>query len=99
MLIRHENAHATPVRAAADRDDAHRRVPRPALGADRRQGRRNRADRRRPRHKASSATAGAVALLALWFALAMIPIALGAGLIAYAAMRFQRWRGQGPFGR
>jgi hypothetical protein len=45
------------------------------------------------------ATAGAVALLALWFALAMIPIALGAGLIAYAAMRFQRWRGQGPFGR
>jgi hypothetical protein len=45
------------------------------------------------------ATAGAMALLALWFALAMIPLALGAGLIAYAAMRFQRWRGQGPFGR
>jgi hypothetical protein len=45
------------------------------------------------------ATAGAMALLALWFALAMIPIALGAGLIAYGAMRFQRWRGHGPFGR
>ena len=45
------------------------------------------------------ATAGAVALLALWFALAMIPIALGAGLVAYGALRFQRWRGQGIFAR
>jgi hypothetical protein len=45
------------------------------------------------------ATAGAVALLALWFALAMIPIAIGAALVAYVALRFQRWRGQGPFRR
>ncbi len=45
------------------------------------------------------ATAGAMALLALWFALAMIPIAIGAGLIAYFALRFQNWRGQGQFRR
>jgi hypothetical protein len=51
------------------------------------------------------ATAGAVALLALWFALALIPIALGAGLVAYGVLRYQRWRGigmfaqGGPFGR
>jgi hypothetical protein len=45
------------------------------------------------------ATAGAMALLALWFALAMIPIAIGAGLVAYAALRFQRWRGQSALRR
>jgi hypothetical protein len=45
------------------------------------------------------ATAGAMALLALWFALAMIPIAIGAGLVAYTALRFQQWRGRDPFRR
>jgi hypothetical protein len=35
---------------------------------------------------------GALALRALWFALALVPIALGAGLVAWAALRFQRWR-------
>ncbi len=45
------------------------------------------------------ATAGAVALLALWFALALIPIALGAGLVAYGVLRYQRWRGIGLFAR
>jgi hypothetical protein len=48
---------------------------------------------------AAVAGAGAMALLALWFALALIPIALGAGLVAYAMLRFQRWRGHGPFAR
>jgi CHASE2 domain-containing sensor protein len=48
---------------------------------------------------AALATAGAVALLALWFALALIPVALGAGLVAYGVLRYQRWRGQGPFAR
>jgi hypothetical protein len=42
---------------------------------------------------------GAVALLALWAALALIPIALGAGLIAWGAIRFQQWRGGRPLGR
>jgi hypothetical protein len=42
---------------------------------------------------AALAAAGAVALLALWFALALIPIAIGAGLIAYGAVRYQAWRG------
>jgi hypothetical protein len=45
------------------------------------------------------AAAGAVALLALWFALALIPVALGAGLVAYGVLRYQRWRGQGIFAR
>ena len=45
------------------------------------------------------AAAGAIALLALWFALALIPIAIGAGLVAYGMLRFQHWRGQGPFAR
>ena len=33
-----------------------------------------------------------VAMLALWLALQLIPIAIGAGLIAYGAFRFQLWR-------
>jgi hypothetical protein len=41
---------------------------------------------------------GAVALLALWMALALVPVALGAGLVAWAAIRFQQWRGGGRFG-
>lgn len=34
----------------------------------------------------------AVAALMLWFALILIPIALGAGLIAYAAFRYRMWK-------
>jgi hypothetical protein len=34
----------------------------------------------------------AVFVLMLWFALALIPIAIGAGLVAWAAIRFQLWR-------
>ena len=33
-----------------------------------------------------------VAALALWFALALIPLAIGAAIIAYLAFRFQLWR-------
>lgn len=38
--------------------------------------------------------AGAIgfALLALWLVLQLIPIAIGAGLIAYGVYRFQAWR-------
>jgi hypothetical protein len=45
------------------------------------------------------AATGAAALLALWFALALIPIAIGAGLVAWGAIRYQQWRGRGPFTR
>jgi hypothetical protein len=48
---------------------------------------------------AALATVGAVALLALWFALVLIPVAVGAGLIAWGILRFQQWRGVGPFAR
>jgi hypothetical protein len=34
----------------------------------------------------------ALLILALWFALALIPIAIGAALVAWAALRFQMWR-------
>ncbi len=34
----------------------------------------------------------AVLILMLWFALALIPVAIGAALIAWAAFRFQLWR-------
>ena len=33
-----------------------------------------------------------IAALALWFALALIPLAIGAALVAYLAFRFQLWR-------
>lgn len=38
--------------------------------------------------------AGAIgfALLALWLALQLIPIAIGAGVVAYGVYRFQAWR-------
>jgi hypothetical protein len=38
--------------------------------------------------------AGALALaaVALWFALVLIPVAIGAGLIAWLAFRYQLWR-------
>jgi hypothetical protein len=34
----------------------------------------------------------AAAFLAFWFALAMIPVAFIAGLVAWASLRFQTWR-------
>jgi MFS superfamily sulfate permease-like transporter len=43
-----------------------------------------------------AAIAGAVvvAALVLWVASVMIPVALVAGVVAYAAFRFQVWRAQ-----
>ncbi len=46
--------------------------------------------------------AGALALaaVALWFALVLIPVAIGAGLIAWLAFRYQLWRaGRSPGNR
>lgn len=36
-----------------------------------------------------------VAALALWVALALIPLVLGAAVVAYLAFRFQLWRSGG----
>jgi hypothetical protein len=41
---------------------------------------------------AAIAVAVAVAALVLWVASIMIPVALIAGVVAYAAFRFQLWR-------
>lgn len=41
----------------------------------------------------------AVAALALWFALVLIPVALGAGLIAYLAFRYRVWKAGGSLRR
>ena len=41
----------------------------------------------------------AVAALAFWVALALIPVALVAGVVAWAAIRFQLWRNGRHFGR
>ncbi len=40
-----------------------------------------------------------VAALALWVALALIPLVLGAAIVAYLAFRFQLWRYGGSAGR
>jgi len=40
----------------------------------------------------------AAAFLAFWFALALIPIALIAGLVAWASLRFQMWRARRNLG-
>lgn len=48
------------------------------------------------------AGATAVALLALWLALQLIPIAIGAAVVAYGVFRFRAWqarRNGGSFGR
>jgi hypothetical protein len=49
------------------------------------------------------AGAAAIALLALWLALTLIPIAIGAALIAYGVFRYRLWRARrapgGLFGR
>jgi hypothetical protein len=39
-----------------------------------------------------------IAALALWFALALIPLALGASIVAYLALRFHLWRSGGSLG-
>ena len=39
-----------------------------------------------------------VAALALWFALALIPLVIGAAIVAYLAFRFQLWRSGGSLG-
>jgi hypothetical protein len=44
---------------------------------------------------AGVATLGAFALLALWLAISLIPIAIGAGLIAYGALRYRIWKAGG----
>lgn len=41
---------------------------------------------------AIGAGAISIAALALWFALALIPVALGAALVAWVAFRIQLWR-------
>ena len=41
----------------------------------------------------------AVAALMLWFALILIPVALGAGLIAYGAFRYRMWKAGGALRR
>ena len=46
---------------------------------------------------AAVAAAGAFAFLALWAAMIMIPIAVGAGLIAYGMIRFRIWKSRGSF--
>ncbi len=39
-----------------------------------------------------------IAALALWLAMLVLPIAIGAALVAYGIFRFQVWRGQKSFG-
>ena len=41
----------------------------------------------------------AIAALALWIALMLIPIAAAAGLVGWGAMRFQLWRARRSLGR
>ncbi len=43
------------------------------------------------------ATAAAVAALAFWLAMIMIPIALGAAFVAWAVYRFRLWQAGGRF--
>jgi hypothetical protein len=38
------------------------------------------------------AAAAGIAFLALWLALVLIPIAIGAGLIAYGVLRYRMWK-------
>jgi hypothetical protein len=40
-----------------------------------------------------------VAALALWVALALVPLVIGAAIVAYLAFRFQLWRSGGTLGR
>lgn len=40
-----------------------------------------------------------IAFLALWLALQLIPIAIGAALIAYGVFRFQMWRARHALAR
>ncbi len=40
----------------------------------------------------------AIAAFALWLALILLPVAIGAGAIAYGVYRFQLWRAQASIG-
>ena len=40
-----------------------------------------------------------VAALALWFAVILLPVAIGAAVVAWLAFKFQVWRTRGSFGR
>jgi fatty acid desaturase len=46
---------------------------------------------------AAVGTAVAIAALALWFALLLIPVVLVAALVAYGAFRWRLWRSGGTF--
>lgn len=46
---------------------------------------------------AAIAGAGVIAALALWVALALIPIAIGAALVAYGIIRYRIWKSGGSF--
>ena len=41
--------------------------------------------------------AAVIAALALWVALALVPLAIGAAIVAYLAFRLQLWRAGGSF--
>jgi hypothetical protein len=45
--------------------------------------------------------AGAIALaaFALWIALLILPVAIGAAVLAWGAYRYRMWRGQASLGR
>jgi hypothetical protein len=47
---------------------------------------------------AALATAGAFAFLALWLAMTLIPIAIGAALVAYGMFRYRVWKAGGSVG-
>lgn len=46
---------------------------------------------------ATVAGAITIAALALWLAMLLLPIAVGAALVAYGVFRYQLWRGQKSF--
>ena len=48
---------------------------------------------------AGLATVGALAALAFWLALTLIPIAIGAGLVAYGVIRYRMWKAGVSFRR
>jgi hypothetical protein len=46
---------------------------------------------------AGVATLGAVAFFVLWLAMILVPVAVGAGLLAYGALRYRVWKSGGSF--
>lgn len=47
---------------------------------------------------AALASAAAIAAFALWLMMIILPLAIGAGAIAYGIFRFQAWRAQASVG-